>query len=140
MDRLGRPSDRDWDRRSEWFWATHDRWLSRGDTPATALAGELEAVFCAGAWCSVIIVAYAIVEARLRRQELATARTGKLLDRDAIDADPGLTWLRMLRNSLVHAVPDAPPLTVDDLWARADEFERHARRAVELVFMGESPR
>ena len=45
-----------------------------------------------------------------------------------------LVWLRGLRNALLHEDRGKPVLTVEDQWTGRQEWERHARRAVEIVF------
>jgi hypothetical protein len=105
MRTLAPPDPKLWQSRADWYWRAHD--LNAGPQvldpdPRTALLlGELEAVFCAGAWASVVIVAWALVEAAEREAARASAARGEE-PRPEPDAD----WLRERRNALVHAGPD----------------------------------
>jgi hypothetical protein len=95
MRGLEPPSAASWRSRNDWFWRAHD--INAGPQPldldpqATALLAELELVFCAGAWASVVILAWTLVEAAERR-----AAHGD--ETPAADVD----WLREQRNRLVH--------------------------------------
>jgi hypothetical protein len=115
MRTLAPPDPKLWQSRAEWFWRAHD--LNAGPRPldlnprASLLLAELEAVFCAGAWASVVIVAWALVEA----EERAAARAAAAR-REEPRPEPDADWLRERRNVLVHAgagpeeVPDEPAL------------------------------
>jgi hypothetical protein len=102
MRSLAPPDPKLWQSRAGWFWRAHD--LNAGPRPldlnprASLLLGELEAVFCAGAWASVVIVAWALVEA----EERAAARAAAAR-REAPRPEPDADWLRERRNALVHA-------------------------------------
>ena len=95
MRGLEPPSAAAWRSRNEWFWRAHD--VNAGPQPldldaqATALLAELELVFCVGAWASVVILAWALVEATERH-----VRRGD--ETPPADVD----WLREQRNRLVH--------------------------------------
>lgn len=136
-----RPSEADWDERGAWFEQTMAAARGRqaveiGDH-ATALAIELETVFCAGAWVATVILAAATVEAHLReRMASAGHPVSPYLNAGDLMLDAGLPeafdWLRRHRNALLH--PGARPyLTPDMHWFQADELEADARRAVELT-------
>jgi hypothetical protein len=94
MRGLAPPDPALWQRRAEWFWRAQD--VNAGPQPldldpqATVLLGELEVVYCAGAWAAVVILAWTLVEAALRRA--------------GDDAQPtsDVDWLREQRNGLVH--------------------------------------
>ena len=104
MRTLAPPDPKLWLSRAEWFWRAHD--LNAGPQPldlnarASLLLAELEAVFCAGAWASVVIVAWALVETEERAAARAAAARGEE-PRPEPDAD----WLRERRNALVHSEP-----------------------------------
>jgi hypothetical protein len=91
---LAPPLPATWQSRSDWFWRAHD--INAGPAPldldaqATLLLDELEVVYCAGAWTAVVILAWTLVEAALRRA--------------GDDAKPtaDVDWLRAQRNGLVH--------------------------------------
>jgi hypothetical protein len=109
MRSLAPPDPKLWQSRADWFWRAHD--LNAGPQPldlsprAGLLLGELEAVFCAGAWASVVIVAWALVEAEERAA--ARAAAGR---REEPRPEPDADWLRERRNALVHAEPDGAEL------------------------------
>jgi hypothetical protein len=95
MRGLGPPSEELWRSRNDWFWQAHD--VNAGPQPldldarAAALLAELELLFCTGAWASVVIIGWTLVEAAQRR----TSREDEV---PASDVD----WLREQRNGLVH--------------------------------------
>jgi len=109
MRGLKPPAPAAWAVRNDWFWQAHD--VNAGPQSLdlaprdAALLAELELLFCVGAWASVVIVAWTLVEATLRR-----ARQGD--EAPASDVD----WLRERRNALVHLshddadMPDEPAL------------------------------
>ena len=126
MRGLGPPSAAAWRSRNEWFWRAHD--INAGPQPldldpqAATLLAELEIVFCAGAWASVVILAWALVEAAERRAE---RRSGTDEGAPAGDVD----WLREQRNRLAH-VPAGGPAEIPDEPA----LEGVAQGAVRVVF------
>jgi hypothetical protein len=138
MDHLDHPSEELWESRRTRFWAAEE--LARGEgsymvsEQASALTADVQAVFCAGAWAGVIILALCVVDAALREAEIPGFRgdTKKLLA--AVDAGPELQRLRVRRNQLVHVNPNAPALSVDDQWSRRSELEKEAMEAVELMW------
>ncbi len=95
MRGLEAPPAASWRQRNDWFWRAHD--INAGPQPldldaqAAALLAELELVFCAGAWASVVILAWTLVEAAERRITRGD-------ETPAADVD----WLREQRNRLVH--------------------------------------
>jgi hypothetical protein len=121
MRGLEPPSAPAWRSRNDWFWRAHD--INAGPQPldldaqAATLLGELELVFCAGAWASVVILAWALVEAAERR----TRRGDETLPADA-------DWLREQRNRLVHVAVEGVE-TPDEA-----ALEAIAQGAVRVVF------
>ena len=101
---------------------------------ACALIADVQAVFCAGAWAAVIIMAMAVIDASLRETEFPHFRgsTKKLVDE--ISNIPGLHNLRKRRNALVHVDRDKPALTVDQQWVDREKLEMEASEAVRLMF------
>lgn len=101
---------------------------------ACALTAEVQAVFCAGAWAAVIILALAVVDAALRETELPgfTGNTQQLLAQAG--ANPRLQALRRRRNTLVHLNPESPAITVDQQWSDRAQLEQEARQAITLMF------
>ncbi len=120
MRGLARPDEATWRTRNDWFWRAHD--VNAGpqaldlDARADALLAELELLFCVGAWASVIMVAWTLVESVERK-------TG----RDDTPA-PDIDWLRERRNALVH-VSSSSSEPIDDA-----ALETAAQGAVRIVF------
>jgi hypothetical protein len=121
MRGLEPPGPASWRQRNDWFWRAHD--INAGPQPldlapqAAALLAELELVFCAGAWASVVILAWTLVEAAERRSPHAD-------ETPAADVD----WLREQRNRLVHVSAQAAELPDDAA------LEALAQGAVRVVF------
>jgi hypothetical protein len=122
MRGLAPPDAKEWEARSAWFWRAHD--INAGPVPldlgprASELLAELETVFCAGAWATSVIVAWAIVEADAR----VAARAGA-----GIQEAPDVDWLRARRNRLVH-------VDARDEMPDAVELRSWAEGAVRIVF------
>src|SRR5690606_26658743 len=98
MRTLSPPDPKLWQSRADWFWRVHD--INAGPYPldlgprASLLLAELETVFCAGAWASVVIVAWALVEAEQRKAARALAVRG-----EQERPEPDVDWLREQRNA-----------------------------------------
>jgi hypothetical protein len=127
MEQLERPAEEVWDERRLWFEETQARFAEGGarapSEQACALMIDLQAVFCAGAWAAVAILACAVTEAQggSKRESLPGV------------ADKDYRWLRALRNRLSHENRNDPELTVEDQWLRRDLWEERARRAVAIA-------
>ena len=127
MEHLDRPEEILWDERRLWFEELEAQ-RSRGGAEALseqacALMIDLQAAFCAGAWTAVIVLAAAIVDAQSFHAGFPSdARTTER------------SWLRGLRNALLHEDRKNPAITVEDQWTRRGDWERAARRAVTLAF------
>jgi hypothetical protein len=129
MRTLAPPDPKLWQARADWFWRAHDinagpHVLDLGARSGMLLA-ELETLFCAGAWASVVIVAWTLVEAEQRTMARALAARGEDTPREP-DAD----WLRERRNALVHVDPDRAANEVPDEAA----LEAMAQGAVRVAF------
>jgi hypothetical protein len=128
MEHLERPAEEVWDERRLWFEEQEARLARHGarapSEQACALMIDLQAVFCAGAWAAVVILACAVTEAQggSRRESLPGVP-----DRD-------YRWLRALRNRLSHENRNDPEITIEDQWLRRDLWEERARRAVAIAF------
>lgn len=123
MEHLDYPDLETWEERRRWFEALeHER--GRGGAASAlseqgcALMIDLQAVFCAGAWATTVILAAVIVDSQARY-----SRSDPRLDAE-------LAWLRRTRNLLVHENPKAPAITVEDQWTDRRTWERNAKRAV----------
>jgi hypothetical protein len=127
MEQLDPPDPLVWDERRLWFERRQAEASAHGagrlSEQAVALLIDLQACFCAGAWASVVILAAIVVESQ--------AEASKNL-RSAPAED--LRWLRALRNRLVHEDRGNPVLTLEDQWTGRAEWERAAKRAVDLTF------
>lgn len=135
MEHLDCPSPEIWQQRQDWFEAENDAACGLGgymlSEQACALMADVQAVFCAGAWASVIILCLAVADAQLRETELPGFRgsTQELFDAVA-SGDPDFQWLRRRRNALVHLNPNAPAITIE---TDRDALEQDARRAVRAM-------
>lgn len=105
-------------------------------TQGLLLLCDIEKAFCAGAWISVIVLAYAVVDATLR--DIAT---GDYKNNAAhlYGSDPDLKWLRNIRNQAVHVSPPGTPsvlwkLPPSNLAACQEALESEARRAVVIAY------
>ncbi len=126
MEQIEYPELATWEERRRWF-ESFERNQGKGGAArvlseqACALMIDLQAVFCAGAWASTVILAAVIVDSQLRYTPSDPALSEEL------------AWLRRTRNALVHENPNAPELTVEDQWMNRREWERAARRAVAVA-------
>jgi hypothetical protein len=110
--------------------------VMRLSTQGLLLLNDIEKAFCAGAWISVIVLTYAVVDATLR--DIATGDyRSKAADLYGSNSD--LEWLRNIRNQIVHV---SPPGTRSELWklppsnlaACHEALEPEAGRAVTLAY------
>ena len=126
MDHLESPDPLVWDERRLWFerrqTAASVEGAGKLSEQATALLIDLQACFCAGAWVAVVILAATVVDTQVEASK----------QRRAAPAED-LRWLRALRNRLVHEDRANPALTIEAQWTERREWERAAKRAVELV-------
>ena len=126
MEQIEYPELATWEERRRWF-EGFERNQGKGGAArvlseqACALMIDLQAVFCAGAWASTVILAAVIVDSQLRYTP----------EDPALSED--LAWLRRTRNALVHENPNAPELNGEDQWMNRREWERAARRAVAVA-------
>ena len=136
MEQLDRPDDPTWDERRLWFEAREGAHARDGagalSEQACALMIDLQSVFCAGAWTAVVILAGAIAEAQAFHGGYRS---------DGLESERA--WLRGLRNALVHENREDPAITLEDQWTGRRDWERAARRAVEVALgtlYGQAPR
>ncbi len=139
MPWLDEPTPESWGSRLAWFESAYESFLNRGGgyaigDQASALLGDVQIAFCAGAWISVVVMALAVVDAQLRETELPdfNGSTQKLLN--TLGLGQRLEWLRRRRNELVHLHIERPGISLDQQWSRQPELEGDARKAVELMF------
>jgi hypothetical protein len=127
--------------RARWLLETMDRerkthGVRTLSTQGLLLLCDIEKAFCAGAWISVIVLAYAVVDATLR--DIAT---GDYKSKAAYlyGSDADLEWLRNIRNQAVHVSPPGSPpalwkLPPNNLAACQEALEPEARRAVVIAY------
>lgn len=138
MNYLEHPSEELWEARRHWFEQLSESMAGEASyivsEKACALIDEVQVVFCAGKWVSVLVLAMAVVDAQLRETELPGFKgyTRKLLD--AALANPELQRLRERTNSIIHISHEDPAITVDQQWANRTQLEQEARDAVGLMF------
>ncbi|MEH2005816.1 hypothetical protein [Nostoc sp.] len=116
MEHLEPPSEK-WNIRREYFENLIFEYEEKGSylvsEQACALIAEVQSCFCAGAWITVIILAFTVIDAQLRETELLDFKgnSKQLLKRLGFDAR--FEKLRLRRNELVHINLDSPAITVD---------------------------
>ena len=138
MDHLELPDQDTWERRRKWFEQQFD--VDAKDwggyvinEQAYGLLVDLQSVFCVGAWSSVIILSFAVIEAF---QIEETGQVGSKIPAKILLG--GLSgeyqWLRKKRNRLLH-FSGRVELSIEDHWSerRRRLDEKNARRAVRLT-------
>ena len=137
MEYLEHPSLETWAQRQEWFEGEllhHEQEGSfLASEQACALIGEAQTCFCAGAWISVIILAFTVIDAQLRETEVPGFKGNSKRLLDDLGFDGGFQKLRERRNQIIHIRSDSPGITVDQQWADRKELEAEAHEAVELM-------
>lgn len=139
MDQIEMPDVQVWETRRKWFESQFDIEEHGGAVMAgehaSALLVDLQAIYCTGAYISVIILACTIIDAHLREVEADSRFDGGMLVAfTELTSIQDLDWLRTRRNRLVHFKPQARlEITVDDQWLHRDLHEADARRAIGLV-------
>ena len=139
MSWLDEPDKEVWTERQIWFETLFESHLERCGScliseQASALCGDVEIAFCAGAWIAVIILAVAVIDSQLRE----TVSTGFKQNTEELfkllGQNPKLQQLRIKRNKLVHIDVANPAITVDQQWLNQTQLEMEARDAIELMF------
>ena len=131
------PSKEEWESRQRWFEEAAEipngGWYDVGEQ-ASALIGEAQMAFCAGAWVAVIVLCMAVVDAQLRETEFPefSGSTKRLISHAGVN--PSLQMLRQKRNNIIHVNPDNPAITLDQQWGNRKILEQQARDAVKLMF------
>ena len=126
MEHLERPDELEWDERRLWFEERESSYAQGGvsdlSEQACALMIDLQVAYCAGAWSAVGILAAAIVDAQSLHRGFPP---------DGLTEERA--WLRGLRNRLLHEDSSDPALTIEDQWTRRGDWQRMAKRAVEVA-------
>lgn len=139
MDHIEFPDIKNWEGRRAWFEAQFDIEVLGGahvmGEQSSALLIDLQAIFCAGAYISAIIIACTIIDAHLREVEADNRFEGGIQAALAtLTSVPDLDWLRKRRNGLVHYNQRAgAAITVDEQWLQRTAHEADARKAIQLV-------
>lgn len=110
--------------------------VMRLSTQGLLLLYDIEKAFCAGAWMSVIVLTYAVVDATLRDIAIGDYKSKAA---DLYGSNSDLEWLRNIRNQIVHVSPPGTPsalwkLPPNNLAACHEALEPEARRAVTLAY------
>ncbi|GJL78658.1 MAG: hypothetical protein NPINA01_16470 [Nitrospinaceae bacterium] len=137
MEHLDYPSKKTWDLRREWFEALLFKHEERGSflvsEQACALIAEVQSCFCAGAWVSVIILAFTVVEAQLRETEVPDFKGNSKQLLETLGFDEKFQQLRIRRNRLIHLDLENPAITVDQQWKDRDKLKKEAEEAIQLM-------
>lgn len=139
MDQIDYPNRDVWLARQRWFDHVFDIERRGGayvvGEHSTGLLVELQSVFCAGAFISVVLLACAVIDAHVREVEAdADFDGGMQAAFDLMGEVHDLDWLRKRRNELVHFKSKRPlAISVDLQWSDRDLHELDARRAIEVV-------
>ena len=132
MQHLEHPSAELWNERREWIERLSFEQEQRADfmlgEQASALTADVQACFCAGAWCAVIVLAFSVIETNLRETEIWSKSTPSI--RVVAGEHEEVHALRLARNRLMHAQAEDPAITVDQQWDERDRLEAEARGAV----------
>ena len=98
---------------------------------AAALMLEAMRVFCAGNWISTMIVSQATIDAALWDKDgFQGINTNKL------KTDAEYVWLRNRRNTILHSIPGATPVTLHDFNLDNESLEKDAKQALLLTIRG----
>ena len=123
-----------WNKRKDWIDKLINNEVGQIDhdvsEQACALFMELQSVFCAGAWATVLILSMTIIDAQLREINIPDFRgsTEKLIR--VMGLTEVIDWLRRRRNSYIHLDTENPEITVNDIWDKSDNLEIEARKAI----------
>ncbi|HEY2360876.1 MAG TPA: hypothetical protein VGK36_07170 [Candidatus Angelobacter sp.] len=136
MDHIEYPLEEVWKERRDWFerLAEPQNGGYLLGEQSTALVGDIQSAFCAGAWIAVVIMTAAAIDGHLREVEFPDAKGNaqKLIDQSG--GDSRLHSLRKRRNALVHVNPANAAITVDQQYTDRNQLEQEARSAVRLMF------
>ncbi|MHB1177992.1 MAG: hypothetical protein ACYCZO_06635 [Daejeonella sp.] len=100
---------------------------------ATALNSELCAVYCCGAWYTVIILSVSIIDAQLRDCELPDHKGSTYELAKELGFNEDFDRLGKKRNKLVHLDIYNPIANLDDYDSIGDILESDAQKAIGIV-------
>ena len=137
MEHIEHPLLEIWEKRRNWFEQLLNEYESQGSylvsEQACALIADVQSCFCAGAWVSVILLAFTVIDAQLRETEIPEFKGNSEQLLDTLGFDKRFQDLRKRRNRIVHLNPDKPAITVDQQWGNRRELEEEAKKAVKLM-------
>lgn len=126
-----------WEKRRKWFEDLLNEHESEGSylvsEQACALVAEVQSCFCAGAWISVIILTFTVIDAQLRETELPDYKGNSKKLIDILGFDERFQKLRERRNNIIHLDIDNPAITVDQQWRNRDDLKDEAKEAIKLM-------
>lgn len=137
MEHLEYPSKEIWNLRRDWFEDLLFKHEGRGSflvsEQACALIAEAQSCFCAGAWVSVIILCFTVVETQLKETEIPDFKGSSKQLLEILDFDEKFQQLRMRRNRLVHLDIANPAITVDQQWEDREKLQKEAEDAIQIM-------
>lgn len=137
MEHLEFPDKNNWEKREKWFNNTLNKYEGKGgymiSDHAASLLSELQALFCIGAWNSIIIIALSVIDSQVRDIDDPDFKgiTKELIDRNNLN--PEIDWLRKKRNKIVHINTDNPELNLNDYIDRKEQLEIDGKKVIELA-------
>ena len=131
------PTASTWDERKSWFEAQLMAFEERGSylvsEQASALIGEVQSCYCAGAWIAVLVFAFSVIDAQLI-DVVAPGFKGsakELLESQGFGQE--YQSLRLRRNRIIHLRPEDAAITVDKQWRSRAELKEEAENAIMLM-------
>lgn len=136
MEQIEYPKIETWQERRIWFEQLFDINCYGGSAimseHALGLLIDLQAIYCAGAFVTCIILACTIVDAHL--QDVEGANGGMKSTFAHSKHQEELEWLRQNRNRLIHFKTSfLPAISVDDHWEHHVLHENAAKKSIKLV-------
>jgi hypothetical protein len=126
-----------WKSRQKWFESLLNKYEPSGSymvsEQACALIAETQAYFCAGAWISVIVLAFTTIDAQLRETESPHFNGNSKELMDILGFGERFQKLRKRRNKIIHLNINNPAITVDQQLENRKELEEEAREAIKLM-------
>lgn len=138
MDYLDFPQEALWESRRDWFESLTEAEENKScgysvSDQACALMADAQVAFCSGAWVSVIILCFTVIDAQLRETEVPGFKGNSKELLCTLGFDDRFQALRIRRNQLIHIDEENPGVSIDQLWSSQNELELEARTAVELM-------
>tara|TARA_R110002073_G_scaffold68403_1_gene169898 strand:+ start:4927 stop:5370 length:444 start_codon:yes stop_codon:yes gene_type:complete len=137
MENLAQPTEDSWNSRREWFEGLLLEFEESGSylvsEQASALIGEVQSCYCAGAWVAAIVLAFTVIDAQLIEVEAPGFKGSakELLESQGLGSE--CQALRLRRNRIIHLRPEQPAITVDQQWGSRIELKEEAENAIHLM-------